>query len=454
MQDIKYNKTKLHIGNEVTVLHVFSNENTTYLFQPQNATSVLLDKTLADTIQNGEISAELLSKFSQRGILFPYPDQVENIDNKKPYLFMIDLTNTCQNRCLYCFRKLEQGKHIEDTQLIGILNYIIQYCKINNLQQISIQPWGGEPLLEWERIKYIQDCIQKNGVKARIIIETNGIAITPQMAKELFERNISISVSIDGHETIHNAQRPLCNSEGSFKVTLRGYHLLQEAGYENKIGIVCVITKKSLPHIKEIIRFFAFDLQASRVKINIIKDSEQLSDKGLALNETDIENFDDQLYNAILELNQQGISFGEAGIVERLHNLLDRKIINLCSSRGCQAHHRIFSFNMEGNIYPCDQIDTNIYQLGNINQKIEMTQLISQQKDNPFYKQTDFTECKDCLWWYFCKGGCTAMRLLKKTNIDKTECRRNQNIYPKLIQLILNYPNLISSITNNEIEIV
>lgn len=56
---------------------------------------------------------------------------------------------------------------------------------------------------------------------------------------------------------------------------------------------------------------------------------------------------------------------------------------------------------------------------------------------------------------FFCAGGCVSMRLLesKVSEPNSPDCIRNRIIYPKLIELILNEPHLISLMTNGVISI-
>lgn len=76
---------------------------------------------------------------------------------------MIDLTTRCNLNCKYCFRDVnnpENYKSISKEMLNEICKYIFDYCTKHEVKKISIQPWGGEPLLEMEKIKWMYDFLK------------------------------------------------------------------------------------------------------------------------------------------------------------------------------------------------------------------------------------------------------------------------------------------------------
>lgn len=437
-----------------TDIHIFSGSKNSFLFNPTNASSILVSNEIATKISQHNIDNNISEKLLHRKFL---DNSIKSDEEKReitPVTFMIDFTKACQNRCNYCFRELNQHKFISYTTLTLILNYIIDYCHQNSIENIALQPWGGEPLLAWDKIKFMQNHLLSHNIKPQINIETNAIAINNTIAKELYNHEIAISVSIDGYKEIHNHNRPMINGKGSYDHTISGFYKLQDAGYGNKIGIVGVITKKSLQHISQIIDFYAETLKIHRVKMNIIRESANLKDADIALTDNDIINFCNTLCDNIIRINQAGYPFGESGIIERLHNLLDLKPTSLCCSRGCQGRNRIFSFDMNGNIYPCDMVDSPDFSIGNINDNISFSNLTRNSKNKFYQHSTMSNNCNNCIHKFFCKGGCPAMALFRGSTIDGAECLRNKQLYPRLIEIIVENPDLISSITNGEINII
>lgn len=62
--------------------------------------------------------------------------------------------------------------------------------------------------------------------------------------------------------------------------------------------------------------------------------------------------------------------------------------------------------------------------------------------------------CNHCDWYVFCKGGCTvrAMSIGKRPpHIDEIECSVNLSLYPALIKLILEKPQIVNRFLNEEV---
>lgn len=179
-----------------------------------------------------------------------------------------------------------------------------------------------------------------------------------------------------------------------------------------------------------------------------------MREKGLCLREQEIPDFERTLLQTVCDINRRGYSFGECNLIDRLHNLLTRRTINFCNSRGCQAGNRMLSFGMEGGIYPCDLTDEPGLRYGTVQDSRDPCQLLHHQSTHFFRRKKENTGCTDCPWKIFCGGGCTTVRLRGNPGcIDTADCIRNRTLYPLLIDLILNEPELIKSITANEIEI-
>lgn len=103
---------------------------------------------------------------------------------------------------------------------------------------------------------------------------------------------------------------------------------------------------------------------------------------------------------------------------------------------------------MHGNIFPCELTDQPEYAIGNIYNGIPLISQIenSIKGKNSFFDKKENTECIDCYWKIFCKGGCTVRVMSNKNNkdVDITECEINKVLYPELIKLIIDKPEIVN----------
>jgi sulfatase maturation enzyme AslB (radical SAM superfamily) len=302
----------------------FSNNNRYFLLSKEFGSSIMMDKEHFLQLKNQIATDDLQFKMIQRGFMkVPGSPNCQSKESIQPKFFIIDLTQACNFRCTYCFRHLEkEAKTIPMDVLDSIIDFVADYCKKTNQSEIHIQPWGGEPLIAWNKIIRIQNRLKEKEINAIITIESNGTLISKELAKEAFKRDIRIGVSIDGFPEIHNQQRKMVNGDPSYDKLFHGMMNLREAGYDLGHGIITVFTKNSFPHLEKMLEFFAVDLSVNKLKINIVKDSPVMKDKGLCLNNGEIKDFQLRLLKKLIELNKRGYPIIELNVLDKLQNLL------------------------------------------------------------------------------------------------------------------------------------
>lgn len=303
--------------------YIFSNKDYSFLLNAENGCSIVLDSALANEIQNHNISEALAMRLIQRGLISnkntmsPVVEEIE-----QPTFFIFDLTQACNFRCVYCFRHLEDKvTTITDDNLDAITSYIIDYCKKYQIKDFCIQPWGGEPLIAFEKIKRMDNAFKAAGLHPLISIETNASLITEELAKEASERNIRLGISIDGFPEIQNMHRPLMNGAHSFEKMKRGVEIISKFGNLKQFGVVCVLTSRSFPFLEDIIEFFGVELKIKCFKLNLIKDNPVMKDAQLCLSDKQITKVQNILIDKLIDLNRRGYEITELNVQEKLMNL-------------------------------------------------------------------------------------------------------------------------------------
>ena len=120
-------------------------------------------------------------------------------------------------------------------------------------KELNFEFQGGEPLSNFEIIKYIVE--YTNSVNKEKTIQyslvSNLSLLTDEMIEFFKKYNVSISTSLDGHELLHNYNRPLSNYPNTYKLLGKTIAKLKE----NNIpyGAIQTTTKKSLKYPQEII---------------------------------------------------------------------------------------------------------------------------------------------------------------------------------------------------------
>lgn len=441
--------------------YIFSNKDYSFLLNAENGCSIVLDAALTNEIRNHNISEALAMRLIQRGLISnkdSMPPVVEEIE--QPTFFIFDLTQACNFRCVYCFRHLEDKvTTITDDNLDAITTYIIDYCKKYQIKDFCIQPWGGEPLIAFEKIKRMDDAFKTADLHPLISIETNASLITEELAKEASERNIRLGISIDGFPDIQNMHRPLMSGAPSFEKMKRGVKIISKFDNLKQFGVVCVLTSRSFPFLGDIIEFFGTELQVKCFKLNLIKNNPVMKDAQLCLSDEQITEAQNILIDKLIDLNRRGYEITELNVQEKLMNLLVRSKSNICTSRGCMGGTKMIAFDQDGRIYPCDVTDYKEESIGDVHvggDLIELVRTAKKQKRDFFAKKYS-KDCGQCPFWFFCKGGCTTAikyKIGKVEGVDHQECLANLSLYPRLIDIILTNPKAVCGLTRHRVKIV
>lgn len=172
-------------------------------------------------------------------------DRKRVIDDEKFKHFRIWTTSACNAHCYYCF---EKGIHIK-TMSFDIADSVIDfiYKNLNYGDKLSIEWFGGEPLLNSNIIDYIYEklnpiCEQKNCSLSGSII-SNGSLIDPAIIEKIYTNwHIhSIQITLDGfgayYESVKQYSDPRqCNYrtvvEAIKNLASKGVHVSVRMNYD------------------------------------------------------------------------------------------------------------------------------------------------------------------------------------------------------------------------------
>ena len=395
----------------------------------ENGTSVLLDKEIFKTEYN-QMEPYVIQYLIKNGFL---EDDDRFIDNDFPRNFVIQLTNRCNLNCRYCFTE-KGNSDITFKTLNDILDYIFHYGEKYLDNRYTIILWGGEPTLLFDLIIYTRQFYDAKGIKPAIEIQSNGTLLNDEKIQELINNDISIGLSIDGPEPIHNSQR-LSNDCNSFDATFSCIRKIK-----NIRGTISVITHESCMDDSTIP--FLYSLQVPRVKIHFANPN---NNEWISLK--DIPVFNEKRISYLIA-NADSSPLDD-DIYVRLRNLLTGRSPSLCYSRGCKGGCSVITFSTDGSIYPCSVIGIDKYRMGTIYDN-SLDTIIKKYMNLNRFKATS-SHCDKCIWFPFCKGGCNVSRIAYGSEYDPLQCEINRDLYPRLINIILERPEIIKKLSKDTI---
>jgi len=123
-------------------------------------------------------------------------------------------------------------------------------------REVKIEFQGGEPLLNFELIRYIvEEAERRNeeqGKEIEFVLTTNLALIDDEILGFLREHRVYVSTSLDGPAVIHNANRPRPDRD-SHDLTIRGIDRVRKALGHDGVSALMTTTRLSLAHPEAIV---------------------------------------------------------------------------------------------------------------------------------------------------------------------------------------------------------
>lgn len=133
----------------------------------------------------------------------------------------IALSEACNLNCTYC----NVDKH--STKSIDPFIFLETFKEVrlkNPNEKIQIDFYGGEPLIHFNKIKYIIESIEDKNIQ--YFMPTNGLLLTKEILEYLVEKQVQLSISFDG--IYQDDNRPQHNGNTTTKWYIEHIDLLKQ----------------------------------------------------------------------------------------------------------------------------------------------------------------------------------------------------------------------------------
>lgn len=345
----------------------------------------------------------------------------------KPKAFLLEITNSCNLRCKYCYKDEPDNniKIMNFNDIEKIANYIIKNSDYQS--QINIIFFGGEPLLGFKFIKEFINKFELMLEKSNIInknvnysITTNGVLINKEIADYLKLKNFTIQISIDGDEQATNFKRLNKLGQGAYNDILNGLKFI-----DKNINLLArvTITDTNLNLLDNFKYLYSLGFCS-------IAQSEAFNMLNYENIEILLKNYDDYLeYFKEMLFND---NIYEALAMRDVIILLYKIHYGEVQLFNCGAITNLLAIGVDGDIYPCQRfINNNNYNIGNLNKlEIDYKKCISICKE--------FKECENCICYSTCAGGCFFNNEIYNSSLNKpfyVDCMIKKFIFEKSLKI-------------------
>lgn len=319
--------------------------------------------------EEGERAAEELLALKLRTRF----DRLANFTNL--HLFVVTLR--CDHSCQYCqvSRQSEDKAAFDMTRQTADKGLDLVFCSPNPAIKIEFQ--GGEPLLNFELIRYIVEQAEaRNKIEKRhlqFVITTTLSLVTDEILEFCRDHEIYLSASLDGPEDLHNRNRPRRDKD-SYARFVAGLQRARDVVGRDAVSALMTTSPASMTRVREIVDEYL------RLGFNGIF-FRHLSPYGFARKTKSFQAYNIEQWltfyregmNHIIDLNKQGIPFIEHFSALLLTKMLTSEapgFVDLMNPAGIGIAAVVV--NYDGDVYASDEsrmlkeMGDSSFRLGNV----------------------------------------------------------------------------------------
>jgi len=237
------------------------NSNECIAYNSLNGAIVMLAKS---DIENNfiNISNEDMLKLKELGMFLTNEECRINIE--KTYLqgssneldIIIEFTKQCNLRCPYCYQGTwGRTGQISTETLDKLYEYIKKCCEYHNYSSVRLSLFGGEPLLQKNKIFYIYDKIKefcyKKDIYLKTFLTTNALLLDETFLEHFDELTVSVTLS---NKADHDKKR-FVSSGSSFDIVYGNLHkVIHLFDFESrKLSIRFNTDHNNIDHFEELV---------------------------------------------------------------------------------------------------------------------------------------------------------------------------------------------------------
>jgi uncharacterized protein len=348
------------------------------------------------------------------------------------------MSNTCNFKCKYCFvdsmydspqRTEHQHSELNKTMSFEVakeaMDKLIALLRKNGHQYLNVEFFGGEPLTNWDTIKYILNTFG-NGTKGEVeilySITTNGSLITEEMSKIFKKYGVAVVISFDSPKS---TDRVRLDGKSALELLIPKLEILKNDG--NWVAFNSVISKETIgSYDSKGLVDFANQYGISMIGLILDLDIEFYSE---ACNKAEVI---DRLWETYSLSVSQGIPV--AGYWHQIFNQIIGKQALLFDSgyKTCPATGCKLSVEPEGHVYICKCCS------GYIGDIRDFQKVLTSQKYLDYAMRTyrNSPGCEGCEIDGFCSGICMGALEKKYKSLygkEVSSCEIYKEITRKLI---------------------
>lgn len=360
---------------------------------------------------------------NRKALIKSYRGIKGNLFNQGTSLHIVAVTDECNLSCVYCqaFHKKggkKKSAHMDKDTAEKTVDFIFN----SPSQNINIEFQGGEPLANWDIVKFIIEYARKKakktGKKLDLSLVSNFVLMTDVKVDFLTKHNVFLCTSLDGPEELHNKNR-VFNSGNNYKTVSRWIKKLKKKG--RAVGAVLTISRYSLKYYKEIVdEYLNLGVRGFHLRPLSCLGRAKSNWKKIGYSAEEFIAFWEKAMDYVIDINLKGIFLGEMGSRIMLQKIIGNKDSGYTElSSPCGAVLGQLLYNYDGSIYTCDEgrmTKTDDFLLGDTTN--DYHDIITNTKTKALLASSCLENlfCDYCVYGSYC-GVCTVKNLAEHGNL-------------------------------------
>ena len=361
------------------------------------------------------------------GLLSPLDTQLQILPEIPTTLIAwLHVTNTCNLHCVYCYvPKTNESMSLK----VGwqAIDAVFRSAARRGFQRVKLKYAGGEPTLCFDRVKqlhaYARARAEALGLELEAVILSNGISLSDQILKTMLAQDIRLSISLDGLNGAHDAQRPLANGQGSAHLARQTIERALELGLCPDVTVT--VTDRNLEALTETMAWL--------VEHNLLFNLNFYRENDNSASRTDLRLQDERLIAAM----QGAFAVIEEQLPRRslFGSLLDRVQFVVPHHYPCAAAHNYLVIDHQGRISQCQM--TMHQPVTDIWADDPLAAVKYTPGGIPGLSVDEKEGCAECEWRYWCAGGCPleALRATGRYDTRSPHCAIYRTLMPEVLRL-------------------
>lgn len=330
----------------------------------------------------------------------------------------LHVSHDCNLRCEYCFAATGDfggGRMLMDLETgKKAIDFLLKMSA--NRQNLELDFFGGEPLMNYEVMKqivaYAREEEKKYDKHIRFTTTTNGMLLTEDKMQFINDEMSNVVLSIDGRKEVNDRMRKRVDGTGSYDRIMDNFRKFVAIRGDKEYYVRGTYTKYNLDFSNDVMHLY--DMGFDQISVEPVMADQKYP---YAITDGDLP----RIFKEYEVLSEKISKIrAEGKFINFFHFMLDldQGPCAIKRLKGCGCGNEYVAVAPDGDIYPCHQfVGIEKFRMGNVNDGTFDYDIKSD-----FAKAHVYTkpECVKCWAKFYCSGGCNANNYLYAGDIHNS----------------------------------